>query len=238
MSEMHPFHSIIHDLQPFTLVDYPGHVACTVFTAGCNLRCPYCHNADLIAPTIQPTIDMDSFLQFLKKRKGLLSGICITGGEPTLHDLSPILSLIKKEGYEVKLDTNGTRPGTWINWVEEGLIDFVAMDIKVPLENYDKMGASMTDIKGIRQSVQFLLAHPIAYEFRTTIHPNWLVEGDIVKIGAWLKGAKRLVLQPFVPSDKVLNPEFCEGMGYEKEALQGFQEILSRTIDVVHVRGV
>ena len=228
----------LYDLQPFTLVDYPGHVACTIFTAGCNLRCPYCHNADLITPDTPPNIDEASLLEFLRQRKGLLSGVCITGGEPTLTDLSPLLNKIKAEGYEIKLDTNGTRPRQWITWAKKGLINYVAMDIKVPLDDYKKMGAARIDIDGISKSVRFLLSDSIAYEFRTTIHPNWLTESDIKRIGVWLNGAKRLILQPFTPSKKVLRPEFCKGMGYSNEVLLTFREILSQTIEEVHVRGM
>lgn len=228
----------LYDLQPFTLVDYPGHVACTLFTAGCNLRCPYCHNADLIAPTDPPRIDEGSLLAFLKQRKGLLEGLCITGGEPTLSDLSPLLEKVKAEGYMIKLDTNGSHPERWVPWSESGLVNYIAMDIKVPLEEYTKMGASQTDMEGIRQSVDYLLTHSIPYEFRTTIHPNWLSKQDIDRICAWLKGAKRLALQPFTPSEKVLNPEFCKGTGYSRETLQTFQEILRACINEVLVRGM
>ena len=228
----------IHDLQPFTVVDYPGHVACTLFTVGCNLRCPYCHNADLIAPTDPPTTDESAFFAFLRERKGLLTGVCITGGEPTLHDLTPLLEKIKKEKYNIKLDTNGTRPDRWIPWVQKGLVDYVAMDIKVPLEVYDQMGASPKDIEGIARSVRFLLSHPLPYEFRVTIHPNWLTGNDIEKIGRWLHGAKRLALQPFTPSEKVLNPELCQGMGYAPDDLLAFKNLLLQTIDEVIVRGL
>ena len=233
----HNSSSPIYDLQPFTVVDYPGHVACTIFTAGCNLRCPYCHNADLITPTTPSNLDETAFLTFLKERKGLLTGVCITGGEPTLHDLTPLLEKIKAEGYNIKLDTNGTRPERWIPWVQEGLIDYVAMDIKVPLEVYNRMGASKTDIEKIAQSVRHLLSHSFPYEFRTTIHPNWLSEKDIRRIGTWLSGAKRLALQPFIFSEKVLDPASCKGMGYTDEDLQTFKDILSQTIDEVIVRG-
>ncbi len=232
-----PKRASIHDLQPFTVVDFPGHVACTLFTAGCNLRCPYCHNADLIIPDHPPTISEASFLNFLETRKGLLSGVCITGGEPTLHDLTPLLTQIKKKGYDIKLDTNGTRPERWIPWVRDNLIDYVAMDIKVPLEKYDTMGASPSDKEGITKSVAFLISHPIPYEFRTTIHPNWISEKDIRKIGEWLAGAKRLALQPFTPSEKVLNPSACNGPGYGKEELLAFRAILAGTIEKILIRG-
>ncbi len=227
-----------HDLQPFTVVDFPGHIACTVFTSGCNLRCPYCHNADLISPRFPPTIDEDAFFHFLKKRKGLLTGVCITGGEPTLHDLLPLLQRIKGEGFKIKLDTNGTRPERWIPWAQQGLIDYVAMDIKVPLEDYKKMGASSQDREGIRESVSYLLKNrSIPYEFRTTIHPNWLSRKDIERLGEWLKGAKKLALQPFTYSEKILDPSTCEGPGYSDEALREFQKILSPRIADVIVRG-
>jgi len=131
--------SSIHDLQPFTVVDYPGHVACTLFTAGCNLRCPYCHNADLITPTFPPNIDEEALMDFLEKRKGLLTGVCITGGEPTLHELAPLLTWIKAKGYDIKLDTNGTHPERWIPWAEKHIVDYIAIDIKVPLGTYDIM---------------------------------------------------------------------------------------------------
>ncbi len=234
-----PKHTSIHDLLPFTVVDYPGHVACTLFTAGCNLRCPYCHNADLLTPTTPPTIDETTFFQFLEKREGLLTGVCITGGEPTLHDLTPLLTQIKKKGYDIKLDTNGTQPQRWIPWVEKGLVDYIAMDIKAPLESYGRMGATPSDMKGIAQSVQYLLAHPdLSYEFRTTIHPNWLSETDIDRIGEWLSGARRLALQPYVPSPKVLDPTACEGPGYSEQDLLGLKERLDPFIGEVVTRKI
>ncbi len=228
----------LYDLQPFTLVDYPGHVACTLFMAGCNLRCPYCHNADLISPTAPPRIDEALLFDFLRKRKGLVEGMCITGGEPTLHDLSPLLQRIKAEGLAVKLDTNGTRPERWISWVQEGWIDYIAMDVKVPIDSYSMMGATETDVVGISRSAEYLITHATNYEFRVTIHPNWLSERDIRRMAAWLEGAKRLALQPYVHSEKVLNPPFCEGMGYSRERLQAFQEILGEKIEHVWIRGL
>jgi pyruvate formate lyase activating enzyme len=226
-----------HDFQPFTVVDFPGHVACTVFTAGCNLRCPYCHNADLIAPGAPSGTSEATFFRFLESRRNLLEGVCITGGEPTLFDIGPFIARIKALGYSVKLDTNGTRPERWIRWVREGLIDYIAMDIKVPLERYPEMGASPEAVRGIEQSVQYLLENRIPYEFRTTLHPNWLTETDIIQIGKWLKGARHLYLQPFIPSEKVLDPAFCEGMGYSQETLERFRGLLSETINRVVIRG-
>ena len=228
----------LYDLQPFTLVDYPGRVACTLFTAGCNLRCPYCHNADLISPTGPPRIDEVSLLEFLKRRKGFLEGVCVTGGEPTLSDLSPLFRRIKVEGFAIKLDTNGTHPERWIPWVEEQLIDFVAMDIKAPLTSYSIMGATEMDKEGIAESVSYLLTHDTPYEFRTTIHPNWLSKEDILQFATWLKGAKRFAFQPYVPSDKVLKPKACEGMGYSTETLRNFQGILQKNIEKVWIRGM
>ena len=227
----------LYDFQPFTLVDYPGRVACTLFTAGCNLRCPYCHNADLIAPSAPPRVDETALFAFLKKRKGQVEGVCVTGGEPTLHDLSLLLRRIKAEGFAIKLDTNGTHPERWIPWLQAGWIDYIAMDIKAPIDAYAIMGATETDVKGISRSVDYLIAHAADYEFRVTIHPNWLSERDIRCMADWLDGAKRLVLQPYVPSDKVLNPRFCEGIGYSREHLEIFQEILQKKIDRVWIRG-
>ncbi len=227
----------LYDLQPFTLVDYPGHVACTLFTGGCNLRCPYCHNANLIAPTAPPRIDEAYLFSFLARRKGRLEGVCITGGEPTLSDLTLLLKRIKGEGYAIKLDTNGTHPERWIPWAEGGLLDYVAMDIKVPLKKYAAMGASPADTRGVSVSVEYLLSHSLPYEFRTTIHPNWISERDIDRLGAYLKGAKRLALQPYTPSEKVLNPARCEGEGYSRETLTAFRKRLAQTIESVIVRG-
>ncbi len=228
---------LLYDLQPFTLVDYPGHVACTLFMAGCNLRCPYCHNADLIAPTDPPRVSEEAFFAFLEQRKGLLEGVCVTGGEPTLSDLSGLLKRIRDEGFAVKLDTNGTHPENWIPLAEENLLDFVAMDVKVPLNAYGVMEASERDRRGIAESVATLLSGVVDYEFRTTIHPNWLSEEDMDRIAEWLTGAKRLALQPFTPSPKVLNPDFCRGTGYSDEALEAFRERLARSIETVVIRG-
>ena len=160
----------IHGLQKMTLLDFPGHVACTVFLAGCDFRCPWCHNAELIDGTAEPVMDDAELLRFLKKRQGLLDGVAITGGEPLLRDLTPLLEEIKALGYPVKLDTNGTHPERLRGLIEAKLVDYVAMDIKnSPARYAETAGLAQLDLAPIRASIDLLRSATPDYEFRTTV---------------------------------------------------------------------
>jgi len=198
-------------LQKTTLVDYPGKVAATIFTAGCNFCCPYCHNPELVLPELikkQPKITEKEILGFLKERQKLLEGICITGGEPTIQsDLIDFIKKVKDLGFLIKLDTNGSCPGVLNSLIEGQLIDYVAMDIKAPKEKYNIFVEDEKIIENIDRSVELLKKDKVDYEFRTTLAPNILEEQDILIIADWIKFAPRYFLQRFQNS-KVLNEKF------------------------------
>ena len=194
-------------LQKLTLLDFPGHVACTVFTAGCNLRCPFCHNSELVLPERKPALmDEEDFFSFLSKRQGILEGVCVTGGEPLLQqDISHFLRRIKELGYAVKLDTNGCFPEVLRTLVEEGLVDFVAMDIKNSPERYGQtVGIPNFDLTPVRESVDFLLSGAVDYEFRTTVAAQFHDEQSFEEIARWIAGTKRYALQEFKDSGDIL----------------------------------
>ena len=196
----------IAGLQKLTLLDFPGKVACTVFLAGCNFRCPYCHNAELIDRILPPEMDSEGLLDFLKKRRGLLDGVCITGGEPTLwgQELKALIGQIKALSFSVKLDTNGTKPDLLKELVRDRLVDYVAMDIKNSPDRYaETAGIPKPGLEGIRESVSFLLSGEVDYEFRTTVVRELFDDNSFLGIGPWIRGAKRYFLQPFEDRDTV-----------------------------------
>ena len=206
----------IAGLQKMTLLDYPGRIACTVFLQGCNFRCPFCHNSDLLDPAPEGEIPVEELLSFLKKRRGMLDGVCITGGEPTVQkDLPDLLRSIKALGYPVKLDTNGSNPNLLKALVAEGLVDYVAMDIKNSREKYScTAGVPGLAMAKIEESMAFLLTEPVDYEFRTTVVRELHGENDFQNIAQWIlelssgKKAKRLFLQSFVDRSSVLCPGY------------------------------
>ena len=194
----------IHGLQKLTLLDWPGRVACTVFLGGCA----FCHNAQLVDAAAPAELTREELLSFLKKRRGLLDGVCLTGGEPLLRPgLTDLLEDIRALGYPVKLDTNGSHPDRLRAAAEAGLVDYVAMDVKNSPERYaETAGVPGLDLGPIRESVSFLLEGTVDYEFRTTVVKQ-LHDGDSFRaIGPWLAGAKRYFLQAFVDRDSVLSP--------------------------------
>ena len=211
----------IAGLQKLTLLDFPGRIACTVFLCGCNLRCPFCHNASLVLPRGgTDSMTEDELLAFLQKRRGRLQGVCITGGEPTLYpDLPDLLRRIRLLGYEIKLDTNGSNPSMLRAILAEGLADYVAMDIKNSPGRYTETCGGVDVLDSVRESAALLMAGGTDYEFRTTLsHPLHTVE-DMAAIGQWLRGAKRYYLQQFVDSGDLigtglspLTPEEMEAM--------------------------
>lgn len=197
----------IHGLNKTTLLDYPEHVACTIFTGHCNFRCPFCQNGDLVLdPTGQPTIPEEEFFAFLDKRGAMLDGVAITGGEPTLQkDLPEFIDKIKERGLLVKLDTNGARPDILIDLVERGAVDFVAMDIKSSLPSYAKTaGLKAIDTDAIMQSVNYLLADHVPYEFRTTVVKELHDMAEFEGIAALIKGCTNYYLQSYKDNDAIL----------------------------------
>ena len=203
---------IISGLQKMTLLDYPGKVACTLFLQGCNFRCPFCHNSDLLGGSAEAFMTKEEFLDFLKKRKGLLDAVCVSGGEPTLQkDLPELLSGIKALGYSVKLDTNGSRPEELKALVKDGLVDYVAMDVKNSFDCYGKtIGISKPDMTAIEESLRFLIEGTVDYELRTTVVAELHSEASITEMGQWLsslvpgKNPEKLYLQCFVDRESVL----------------------------------
>lgn len=193
----------IHGFQKMTLLDFPGKVACIVFTAGCNLRCPFCHNAPLVTRTDPADrIDEDEVFAYLKKRQGIVDGVVITGGEPTLQkDLDDFIRRVRALGYAVKLDTNGTRPDVLAALLDEGLVDYVAMDIKNCPDRYaETVGIEGFDLAPVRRSIELLRQSGVEYEFRTTVADELHTPQDIGVLAAWIAHAPRYFIQPFVDS--------------------------------------
>ncbi|NLP16191.1 MAG: anaerobic ribonucleoside-triphosphate reductase activating protein [Clostridiales bacterium] len=228
----------IHGFIKSTLLDYPKHLAATVFVGGCNMRCPFCHNASLVLrPHTQPIISEDDIMSYLNTRKNILEGVCITGGEPTLYpDLSLFIEQIKELGLKVKLDTNGTNPSLMYELINKKLIDYVSMDIKNSKDKY-KSTAGNKDISmdKIEESVSLLISNVIDYEFRTTIVNELHTEQDMKSIGLWIKGAKAYYLQAYSDSGDVISPGFTSP---SKETLIQYKELLSPYVDYVGIRGV
>lgn len=227
----------IAGLQKLTLLDFPGKVACTVFTAGCNLRCPFCHNSELVLPERQPPkMDAQELLSFLRKRQGILEGVCITGGEPLLQrELPDLLRGIRELGFCIKLDTNGTFPERLRTLAQEGLLDYVAMDIKNSPERYaETVGLSNFDLSKVKESVDFLLSGAVDCEFRTTVCAELHSERDMHTIGQWLQGAKRYFLQEFKDSGDVLTPNLHPPAAQQMEQ---FRQIVRTYIPNAAIRG-
>lgn len=221
-----------------TLLDYPEHVGSTIFTGGCNFRCPFCQNGDLVLnpETVEP-FSVDEVLKTLKERVGRVEGVCITGGEPTLQpDLIPFISEVKALGLKVKLDTNGYRPDVLSEILNQKLVDYVAMDIKNSKEKYGKsVGIAHFDTAPIEHSVNMLMQSSIDYEFRTTVVKELHDKNDFTAIGEWIKGAPKYFLQGYVESDNVL----CKGFSaYGKDELESFRELLLKYIKHVEIRGL
>lgn len=235
-------------LNKTTLLDYPGRVACTIFLGGCNFRCPFCHNRDIVLGSSDTSYTKENILTFLKKRRGILTGICITGGEPTLNsDLPDFISDIRQLGYKVKLDTNGSNPEMLHALITDGFIDYCAMDIKNCPQKYDtsvsfeasdiRAAYSLTDIE---ESIQILLAQPctdksgFSYEFRTTLVKELHDEADLKDICQWIKGANAYYLQSYVESDGV----FCRRFhAHDKDTLTRFEALCRTEIPNTHLRG-
>lgn len=231
---------MIAGLQKMTLLDYPGKVACTVFLQGCNFRCPFCHNSGLLSSAGDPEIPAEELLTFLKKRQGLLDGVCITGGEPTLHkELPELIRTIKELGFFVKLDTNGFRPAVLKELA--GMLDYVAMDIKnCPVRYAETAGLPQIPLSHIEESMVFLMEGTLDYEFRTTVVQEFHTRKDIEAIGKWFqklspdRKVKNYFLQPYTDRDSVL----CSGLHRpENGDLQGFLEVISPYVHTAKIRG-
>ena len=211
----------IKGLQKLTLLDYPGRLAATVFLGGCNFRCPFCHNASLVVRGDDTEIGEDELFAFLESRRGKLSGVCITGGEPTLYPSLPsFIQRIRALGYSVKLDTNGTNPDMLESLVRAGLVDYVAMDVKSSIENYGRVaGIPGLDTTAIERSIDFLLSGAVDYEFRTTVVRELHTASDFYSIGRRIEGARAYFLQSFKDSGDLIEDGFSSYSGAEISAL-------------------
>lgn len=223
--------------QKTTLLDYPHKLAATIFLGGCNLRCPFCHNAKLVTDTSSANFSESEILTYLKKRLGILEGVCITGGEPTLSkDLISFLHNIKELGFLVKLDTNGTNPDLVSDLIHRKLIDYIAMDIKNCPSKYESTVGCPLSMDAIHQSIQLLMESPIDYEFRTTVVRELHTMDDLIEIGQWISGARQYHLQKFVDSGNLLCPN--QFTSYTDGEMIAFRDSLREFLPFVSLRGV
>lgn len=227
----------IGGLQRFSLIDYPGRIGAVVFTQGCNFRCPYCHNPELVDPDrYGPIFPAEEILSFLDKRKGKLEAVTVTGGEPTLQpDLVDFLKACKKRGYLLKLDTNGSVPDVLQKVIAEGLVDYLAMDVKGPLERYRQIAAVAVDTSEIKRSIELIMASGIAYEFRTTVVRSQLDLADLLSVAKLVGRAHRYILQPYI-AVKTLSGTLQTEEPYTGEELSLFRECLEKECPSVTVR--
>ena len=230
---------LISGLQKLTLLDYPVTVACTVFTGGCNFRCPFCHNAALVLPELMgQDTDEEQVLAFLKRRQGVLDGVAITGGEPLLHkDIGIFLEKVRALGYKIKLDTNGSFPDRLQELISAGLVDRVAMDIKNAPELYAKtVGLPSLDLASIERSKELLLRGDVDYEFRTTVVKGLHTRESIIGAAKWIAGAKEYYLQQFKDSGNVIA---IEGLSeYNEQEMHALAQAAAQVVPTVRVRGV
>jgi pyruvate formate lyase activating enzyme len=226
----------IGGIQKLTLIDYPGKLACTIFLPGCNFRCPWCYSSELVLPEKikeQPKIAEKELFDFLESKKGLIDGVVICGGEPTIQkDLEDLIKRIKAMNFLVKLDTNGTNPLVLKNLIDKKLIDYVAMDIKLPRERYSEL---TQDVVSIEKSVEILKEGKVSYEFRTTVIPGILKKEDILSIAEWLKGAEKYYLQNFRP-EKTLDPDFEKLRPYTDNYLERIKKEISKNFRICDLR--
>jgi pyruvate formate lyase activating enzyme len=227
----------IGGLQKVSLIDYPGLICANIFLQGCNFKCPYCHNPELVDPRLfQPCIKENEVLAFLHMRRGKLDAVTITGGEPTIQDdLAPFIKKIKKMGFAVKLDTNGSQPQVIKSLLDEKLLDFIAMDIKGPLEKYINIAGVPVASEKIKESVNRILKADLPHEFRTTIVKSLLTPKDILKIAILISGSGKYALQKFVPV-KTLNKKFRKENNYSEGELEKMKKRLEKEIPSVIVR--
>ncbi len=229
----------IKGVEKASLLDYPDKVCATIFLPGCNFRCGFCHNPDLInSPDKLPDVPEGQLFSLLSARGKWLDAVCITGGEPTLHPGLPgLIKRVKDKGFLVKLDTNGTNPRMLEQLLRDKLLDYMAMDIKGPLEKYAEISGAPVDIRKIEQSIGIIRESGIGYEFRSTVLPRIITESDLRKMGEWLKGSKRFALQQFKPLH-TLDPEYEKEQPYSRQDMERFKNILQPYFDEVEVRGL
>lgn len=234
---------IIGGLQKFSLLDYPEHLSAIVFTQGCNFRCSFCYNPMLVLPKKarnkkdHSLISEDGLFDFLKKRRGKLDGIVITGGEPTIHkDLPEFINKIKSLGFKIKLDTNGTNPVMLKKLIDNKLIDYVAMDIKAPIQKYKKVTKNSAHLEKVKKSIKMILEGKLPYEFRTTVVPIFLEKEDIPKMGKMIKGARIWYLQQFKPDTDLIDKKFQKVKPYSDKELSEMMKIAKKYVKKCVVR--
>jgi pyruvate formate lyase activating enzyme len=227
----------IGGLQKVSLIDYPGLISAVIFTQGCNFRCSYCHNPELVDPQLfAPCICDSEVLEFMKTRRGKLDAVSITGGEPTIQDdLMAFIKKIKKMGFAVKLDTNGSQPQVIKTLLEEELLNYIAMDIKGPLEKYETIACVPVDGEKIMASLKIILQARIPHEFRTTVIKSQLTENDFQELAILISGAKKYFLQKFVPI-KTLDNKFFQEKTYSDEEWKEIKKHFEKEIPSVIVR--
>lgn len=229
----------IGGFQKVSLIDYPGEISSVIFTQGCNFRCVYCHNPELVYPQLWgPSIEPQEILQFLQRRRGKVDAVVITGGEPLLQeDLRDFILQIKEMGFLVKLDTNGSYPDRLAAILEEGVLNYVAMDVKAPWSLYGKVTGVQVDVEKVKESIRIILSSRIESEFRVTFAPSLMTESDVETIGQDLKGAKRLVIQKYRPKPQV-KPDtgFKDLRAPSKEELQRLKSVMEKIIPCVVIR--
>ncbi len=229
----------IGGLQKLTLIDYPQKVACTVFLSGCNLRCPWCYSPELVLPEKikkHPQIEEADFFDFLDKRKGKLDGVVVCGGEPTIYSgIYEFIGEIKKRGFLVKIDTNGINSDTLKKLVRQKLLDYIAMDVKLPLSRYKELSNNKLDSKKIKESIDFIMKSGVDHEFRTTVIPGVHEKKDIQEIGEIIRGAKKYYLQNFFP-EKTLEESFLLKEPFSEEKLEEFKKVASLFVEKCEIR--
>ena len=227
----------IKGLQKMSVIDYPGKVAAVVFTGGCNFRCPFCQNPELVLePEKQPSIAEGEFFGFLEERRKWIDGVCITGGEPTIWPgLPDFIKKIKSMGFFVKLDTNGSNPEMLEVLLKENLLDYISMDIKAPPEKYEAAAGVKVEMEKIKKSAELIRNSGVEYEFRSTILPKIHAKEDLLKIGNWLEGSRKFSIQQF-RNEKTIDPAFQREKTFSREELEGFREMLKPYFDEVEVR--
>lgn len=223
---------------PTSMIDWPGKICAVVFLAGCNFRCPYCHNPELVDGARKgEAVAWEDLAAYIEDRAGWIDGVCITGGEPTIHtDLPALCRRLKALGVEVKLDTNGSRPNALRRLLEEGLVDCVAMDLKTSLDRYPALAGRPLDIRAIRESAEMIISWGGEHEFRCTVVPGWVGGDELHELACMVQGARRLVLQQFRP-EHTLDPAYRDVVPYPDEQLLCWSEELSVLVPT-RVRGL
>jgi pyruvate formate lyase activating enzyme len=224
-------------LQKVSLIDYPGEICAIVFTQGCNFRCPYCHNPELVNPEMYAEcLTEETIFSFLAKRKGKIDAVAITGGEPTTqHDLVDFVKRVRKTGYSIKVDTNGSHPKVIEQLISMKLLDYIAMDIKSPADKFKNLTKSDISYQKITQTIELIMKSGIPYEFRTTVLKRLLDENDIVNIAHSIRNARLYILQQFIPS-KVLDRRLMHYESYSREELESLRKKITKSVSNILIR--